>query len=338
MVFEMSRTPARAMTIVKSRTPVEINAGEAPVRVEETDFQVQVFPVGVKEVAPNELFWVRFSVSNKGAPGTKIVKLYANGREVGHKNCLVDAGAEHMDSIGCRLYPYGLAEVSIDGLPAVEVKVVGREEGAGAVEISGLTVRPMLRQGEGQQISFSAQNIGGDPHFFYIPVRINDALIRMDTLLLEPGERRRVTQELAVTGEGMQVIQVMGVQEKFSIYRHNTGAIVLDLLSDVAIGDSVVPDQSGFANRGRIMRVAGVAAGEKGPLRGQLDGKSGLLLGRACYVEVPNSPSLDQMGETITMMAWRSNRITPRPLSGTAWPPGRVTGYLKHSATARSGS
>ena len=295
MVFEMSRTPVRG------------NAGDTLARSEQPDFHIQGLPVSVKEVAPNELFWVRFSVSNKGALGTKIIKLYVNGREVGHKNCLVDAGKEQMDSIGCRLYPYGVVEVRIDGLPAVGVKVVrkgnmggmdNKEKWTGSVEITELNIRPMLRKGEGQKISFSAQNIGGEPHSFYIPVRVNDALIRMDTILLEPGEKRVVSQDIAITGEGMQVMKVMETQAIFSIYDKNQGAVLLDLLPEKAIGDSIVPDQSGFANQGRVIRAGGPKLGKDRGGAGQL------LLGKDCYVEVPNSPSLDQMGEEITMMAW----------------------------------
>ncbi len=319
MVFEMSRTPGKGWSSGKEG---DFDKGGDP------EFRVQDLSLSKREVAPHELFWVRFSVRNEGAPGTKIVKLLANGREVGHKNCLVAAGAEMVDSIGCRLYPYGMVELRIEGMQAVGVKVIraeeGREgerqlgnkageEGGGPVEITGLAVRPMLRKGEGQKLSFTAQNIGGDPHSFYIPVRVNDSLVLRDTLLLGPGEKRTISQELAIAGEGMQGIGVMGVRERFSVYSRNDESVLLDLSPDAATDDSVVPDRSGFANQGRIIRTGGMPD-KRGQTRGESrqgggdsvrrSGVGRLLLGKDYYVEVPNSPSLDILGETLTMMAW----------------------------------
>ncbi|HWK04266.1 MAG TPA: GH92 family glycosyl hydrolase [Puia sp.] len=339
MVFEMSPTPVKAGAVGKEGDSARQGSfgGRAYPREEagvaDPEFRLRDLSLSKKEVAPHELFWIRFSLSNQGGLGTKIVKLLVNGREVGHKNCLMAAGAERTDSIGCRLYPYGMAEVRIEGIPAVGVKVVrtgkGPEgdnktgESAGLVEITGLAVRPMLRKGEGQKISFTAQNIGGDPHSFYIPVGLNDSVVRRDTLLLEPGEKRRVSQELAVTGEGMQTIGVMGMRGRFSVYSRNEGSILLDLSPGAAAGDSVVPDQSGFDNLGRVIPAGGVTQGKDGQARsgedgGHSRGENGagagdslhrrgagrLLLGKDCYVEVSNSASLDSMGETLTMMAW----------------------------------
>src|SRR5258708_37250805 len=104
MVFEMSRTPGKGWSSGKEG---DFDKGGDP------EFRVQDLSLSKREVAPHELFWVRFSVRNEGAPGTKIVKLLANGREVGHTNSLVAAGREMVDSIGCGLYPYGMLELRI---------------------------------------------------------------------------------------------------------------------------------------------------------------------------------------------------------------------------------
>jgi hypothetical protein len=61
-----------------------------------------------------------------------------------------------------------------------------------------------------------------------------------------------------------------------------------------ATSDNVVIDRSGFHNNGQIIREEPVTGSEQSRLR----------LNSNCYVEIPNSLSLDSMGETITMMLW----------------------------------
>jgi len=321
MVFEMGPQPGEAgafkgAAFGKGKAVFSVGEDD-PAREGEPDFRMQDFSVSKKEVTPHELFWAKFSVSNKGSMGTKIVKLLVNGREGGHKNCLVAAGAVVTDSIGCRLYPYGRVRIGIEGMEEVEVAVKrnGEDKGDGRdgqgerlspVEITGLVVRPVLRKGEVQQLTFMVQNIGGESREFYIPVKINDSLVRTDSMLLGPGEKRMLSQELAVRGEGVQTIGVMGSRESFKVYSRDEESVVLDLSMKGGVGDSVVVDRSGFGNGGRIIRGEGGGARDKGDRVGvQPRDTTGLLLfGKDCYVEVPNSLSLDSMGETLTMMAW----------------------------------
>jgi hypothetical protein len=69
------------------------------------------------------------------------------------------------------------------------------------------------------------------------------------------------------------------------VYSHPLNTVLLDL----SLSKDTVLDKSGFGNNGVII---GASAGEH------------FLLGKDCFVEVPNAPSLDVMGNTLTMMAW----------------------------------
>ncbi|MEO6327297.1 MAG: hypothetical protein ABIO55_00105 [Ginsengibacter sp.] len=70
-------------------------------------------------------------------------------------------------------------------------------------------------------------------------------------------------------------------------------AVILDLrLIGNKINPAKVPNSSGFANNGII-----ITAKEK-------KSADSLLIDKDCYVEVPNAYSLDNLGSTITMMAW----------------------------------
>jgi hypothetical protein len=225
-------------------------------------------------VAPHELFQVKFTIRNEGTLGTAIVTLRVNGQEVERKNCLVAAGTVLVDSMPCRLYPFGRSVLTIEGIEQ-EVEVTGK--GAEEPEITGLVVRPLLRVGERQSVGYFIQNIDGVAHRYCIPVYEDERLIRTDTLLLQPGEKKRAAVDWVASEAGLKAVKVKAAREVFKAYREATGSLLLSL----SLSDSLLSDSSGFGNRGRIMGSAGDR-----------------------YVEVENSPSLDKMGETITMAAW----------------------------------
>ncbi len=110
--------------------------------------------------------------------------------------------------------------------------------------------------------------------------------------------------------DGLQVIRVNDVTERFRVYSDPAGSLLLSLSLGEVGADGMVPDASGFGNRGMVRGDAGgarpqVDAGTPTGSGGAAGAGNGLpRLGRDCYVEVSNAPSLDRMGETITMMAW----------------------------------
>jgi putative alpha-1,2-mannosidase len=260
--------------------------------------------------APHELLQIRFVLRNAGNTGTKIVKLFANGHEYARKNCLVEAGGMLVDSIGFRLYPFGKTELTIEGTGqplAVEV----RNETASdlpPVEVSGLLAKSLLRMGEEQSISFDAQNIGGSARSLVVPVCVDERVVRRDTLLLQPGEKRTVAANWVPDRGGLQVIRVNEATEKFKVYHDPAGSLLLSLSPGKVGADGVVPDGSGFGNDGILKGCgaggAGLAVDAGTPVAAGGVGNGLLRLGKDCYVEVNSASSLDRMGETITMMAW----------------------------------
>jgi hypothetical protein len=259
-VFEMSDAPDDGW--------VRPLAGDAPV------FSFAGLTVSKGRVAPNETLQARFTIRNTGSPGTAIVVLKVNGQEYARKNCLVGAGGLLVDSIACRLYPVGRNVLSVAGMEQ-EVEVMGR--GVAEPEITGLVVRPLLRVGDRQSVSYLVQNIDGVAHQYVIPVYEGDERsISTDTLLLQPGEKKRVVVDWMVRQAGLKEVRVKTVKGVFKVYTEATGSLLLSL----SLGDGLLTDSSGFGN---VVRRMGSPE----------DG----------YVEVENSASLDQMGETITMAA-----------------------------------
>jgi hypothetical protein len=219
-------------------------------------------------VAPNELFRLRFSVKNAGELGTAVVVLNVDGKEYGRKNCLVPAGGSLADSMDCRLYAMGKHVLTIGGT-ALEIEVIGT--GVDEAEISGLELKPLLWTGQRQTLGYSVRNIGGVPRQYSVPV-VDGRLIRTDTFLLQPGEKRRVVVDWVPPAAGMRTVRVGGEQAVFKVYEEASGSLLLSL----SLRDSLLVDRSGF----------GQTVVDRG------------------FVEVENSAALDEMGETLTMAAW----------------------------------
>ena len=275
-------------------------------------FSFSRIKVSKQRAAAHELLQVNFALHNAGNMGTKIVKLFVNGHEYARKNCLVMAGGTLVDSIGFRLYPFGKTELTIEGtgkMLAVEVRD-GTASDLPPVEVTGLLAKSLLRMGEEQSIYFDAQNIGGSARRIIIPVLVDERVVLQDTLLLQPGEKKTVVAGWVPDRDGLQVIRVNEATEKFKVYSDPAGSLSLSLSLGKMGADGVVPDASGFGNRGMVKGGrtgfpvdAGTPTGSGGA--GAVGAGKGLLrLGKDCYVEVNSAPSLDRMGETITMMAW----------------------------------
>ncbi|HKO82008.1 MAG TPA: GH92 family glycosyl hydrolase, partial [Chitinophagaceae bacterium] len=180
----------------------------------DASFKMTGYTVSKKKVKPNELFWVFFTVKNNGSLGTKQVNLFVNGKLYGYKNCMVPPNSVVTDSMSCRLYPYGKSSVKIESLDSKIVEVIGTDSSLSAsLQVSGLFVKPIIKNNEVQSISFTVQNIGGIERSFEIPVLLDDSLVQAHNVLLGPGQITALSQTIPVTKEGFHSISVNGIRE-----------------------------------------------------------------------------------------------------------------------------
>jgi putative alpha-1,2-mannosidase len=272
--------------------------------------------VSSTKVMSNELFRVRWRVTNHGSLGTRIVRL----RGVGYKNCLAPAGATIVDSMDCRLYALGKHRLEIEGTDwQQEVEVV--KEGAERSVITGLFVRPLVQAGKKADIFFNVRNIGGVTRTIVVPVSVNGGVVSEDTVLLEPGEEKRISDMLPVFPPGWQQLQAGDVMKRFRVYGRPEESVLLDLsLNGTVMNEKVVNGEvvNGKIVNGKIVNgevvngevVNGeVVNGEVVDRSGfdhhaRVEGKGFPLFGKDCFVEIPNAAVLDSVGETLTMMAW----------------------------------
>jgi len=271
-----------------------------PVELSETktnpDFKILNYTITKKSVEPNQPFAVFFSFSNKGVSGTKIVKLLVNGKPFATKNCLTPQGKTIEDSIICRLYPIGKTTLQIEGLEPVNVEVkLSASPQRSLFKITELTAKPMIKLNEQQEIAYSVKNIDGLTHIFKIPVLINDSLNFTDSVTLAPGAEKRISHSFVAKNKGFKRIQIIDISTDYKVYQNNVESILVDLPAISHTADKTIKDQSGFNHDGHIKLTGPAYTG---------DASKKLLLGDSCFVEINNSPALDKLGETITMMAW----------------------------------
>jgi hypothetical protein len=271
-------------------------ADKDPVELSETkmtlDFRLSDFNVSAIKISPDAIFYARFELVNKGAKGLKKVVVYQDDQPYAYKNCLVDQNEVVKDSIAIKLYETGSHKLSIKQLSPQEVMVdKGPLDPEKAYRIISLNLKPMIGLREEQQLNYTIQNIGGSAYTFKMPVTQNDTLIATDTLTIQPGKTKTLQHRFYSSAAGFQQIAVSAEKAKYKVYNKNTDALLLQLSPVKHPANNIVEDVSGFGNSGHIISQNNTTGGK-------------LLFNENTHIEVPNAASLDEMGETITVMGW----------------------------------
>jgi putative alpha-1,2-mannosidase len=274
----------------QSNWPVNKKPTDLSATQQSANFKIVNALVTKKMVHPNEPLWIRFTLTNIGATGIKTIRVSANGKPYGTKNCLVEAGHTITDSILCRLYPVGKTQLQLEGSKQliVEVKLPATKQ-YHTYKISDLDVKPMVKLNGKQEVKYTIKNIGGLSAGFDIPVIINDTTMFVDKIKLSAGESRIIGHTIIATTKGFKKVTVDSANSNYKVYESNVESLMLDLSVDSSASGWLMVDKSGFSNNGYA-------------IGGTKNGK--LLFGDDTFIEIPNAPVLDRMGETLTMMGW----------------------------------
>ncbi|WEA03005.1 GH92 family glycosyl hydrolase [Mucilaginibacter sp. SJ] len=283
MTFNMGKEPG---SWPANKDPIVLSTTQ-----KNTAFNIVNYSVSKKSVVPDEPLVINFKLKNTGGKGIKTVKLLVEGKPYAYKNCLVEPGQTLQDSIVFRLYPVGKSILKLDNTVPfiVEVKLPEKPRER-PFEISGLEVKPMIRLKENQQIRYMIKNTGGLKQTFIIPVILNDSVVFNDNIKLNTGEAKIISHNITVTQKGFKYLKIDTAKTIYIVYEDGIESLLLDFRSIVP--GKAVTDSSGFHNNGKI--ISGSLA----------NNKDRLLFGDSTYVEVANSPALNNMGESITMMGW----------------------------------
>jgi len=191
------------------------------------------------------------------------------------------------------LYAYGQRRIGFYGEQRrYAVKVVpdpALPAGSVPAEVLQVTMPPLQRRGGRGPLSYTVRNIGGVEGEVRIPVKVDGRLITTSNVRIQPGDKisASISADVLGSGHGMHQAQVMDKKVAFKVYADPLSSVLLDLSADGIKRDGVVVDGSGFGNRARI--IGGL-------------GEGSLVSGKDTYVEVDHAPSVDNLGETLTMV------------------------------------
>jgi hypothetical protein len=260
-----------------------------------SDIKVTNYSLQKTSVEPNEQLWLRFTMQNRGSAGTKNIRIYADGKVVSSKNYFAQQGSTITDSISCRLYRLGKTTVGLTDAGGNIVEVIEPSQPVqSSFEISGIASKPLIHQGEKQQITYTVKNLTGKDQSFSIPVKLNDSLLYTDYLQVAPGKSKIQTHHLEDKVNGVKDLLVNDISSIYKVFSDDHGSLLLDLSLVAKDQDQLIADHSGFKNNAHVIQPKPLEIGK---------GKW-LLLGEDRFVEVPNAPSLDKLEQTITMMTW----------------------------------
>lgn len=269
------------------------------------DIHLLSYRLQKNKIQPNEQLWVYFTLANTGSAGTKQISLTVDHKEIAVMNSLVKQGETLTDSISCRLYHLGKAKIALNNKP---VGIVNVTEPLQPVlqpyGLSSLHLQPLVQYKQEQKISFVIKNLTGQNHDFAVPLYLNDTIIHTYKVSLAAGESKIHTYSFNENKAGLKTIRVGGLNQKYKVYADDAGSLLLHLPD---VGKDSLPylkDQSGLDNNARVITTIGI----------NIPTLKQILFGDNCYLEVPSSASLDNLDETITMMAWVNPQATERGL------------------------
>ncbi|WP_167459432.1 GH92 family glycosyl hydrolase [Pedobacter jejuensis] len=254
--------------------------------------------ISSKRVRPDEAFQIKFTLKNEGSLGTKRIIVYADGKPWLSKFCLVPQGLTITDSISGRLYKLGKVKIGTNTSTATVINVINPVK---HVEqpflISGLNVKPILKLNTQQEITYRIKNITGTAQTFKPNVILSrdsnnkKILLYTDQVYLLPGQQKTINHRFTVNRTGLQTIKTGNMQAIFKVYDTPSTALLLNLEFENLKNNQVV-DQSGFKNNALLISGANDSK------------KYNTEIGDSTYLEIPNAPSLDQIGNSLSMMAW----------------------------------
>ncbi len=222
LTFTMDKFPA----IADSTDSLFVALSET---TKSSDFLISDAHSSRSQVAPDQPFFVRFNVNNKGGRGTKLIRLYIDGKEAIRKNLLIDENSTENDSIECRLYPVGKRSVRIDKLNELEIEVVPPvKRRISDIEITELKSRDVYKKDKPLNFSYILQNKGGFRETTTISVLTDDSVYQKEVITVSPGETKQINSQVVFTSAGIHKLSVGSKMKRIKIYSDNIDSRVID--------------------------------------------------------------------------------------------------------------
>jgi hypothetical protein len=258
-------------------------------------FRVTDFSCNKKSGEPGEKCFVRFSLVNTGSFGAKVIRLFIDGKEYASKTVVSDSGIVILDSIECRFFKYGERRYTIEDLVEKTIEIRKREGmKEGSSEITNLSIRPIFKSGEYEELSWSVRNTGGFRDTLRNIFFAGDSAFCSDLIVLEPGELIKKAIKIKLNRPGIHTIGTGGESIPVKTYLKNRDSKFIDVRFPGNIAGHKVTDRSGLNNDAFI--ITG------GRVETHVDG--GLKTGSVCFARFENTISSGITGSRLTVMAW----------------------------------
>ena len=247
-----------------------------------------------KQVIPDQPFSVHFTLKNQGSSGTKIVRLFVDGKEAHKKAVFVEEYGTINDSIDCQLYEYGQHSVKIDDSAPQTINVKQTEKNLlRKFEISELNCGTIFEKGKQIDLNCMVQNKNGFQQNDTLLIFVDEKVIQNKVLTLNPGEKQKLNFPVVLNEKGLHLIIIGKLSKMIKIYSDPIDSKVIDLNLKATEKNGTFPDLSGLKNHGFI-KTNGSGAALTGYQKTDENN----------YIEFDHSESIDHLGETITLMAW----------------------------------
>ncbi len=279
--FEMSESPAAYPVNYSGRSAT---ADPMNVEIINTD-------ISATTVAPHEPVWLKYTLRNKGADGNYPMSVYVNGQLKNGNTTPAPALTEIRDSLLVRLYSPGKHKVRLNNGEEFEVEVkLPDQQPSKSFTVSHLKFETFAELGKQFRLSYTVQNITGRTASLSIPVIVNGRRINDNKVKLEPGQNAEQQLSVDVKLPGLLELKVDDQTALVKVVESARDKQVLKIAMGNTKPGELVKDLSGLGNHGQYREENRIMA----------DNSRQTIQ----YVQFQNAPSLDELEEEITVMAW----------------------------------
>ena len=289
------------MTFVMDNTPaldpfMDTGAEKFSETTNLADFKLGMLNQSQKKVNTDQLFYVPFMLQNRGSKGTRVLRLYVDGKEYSRKNLLICENSAVVDSIGCRLYSPGIKMIHIENLPEYQIEVIqskGKENHP--IQVLELNSKRIFRKNTPVKYQCVVRNISGTRKKTTLPVSVDDSVYQEHVVTLDPGEIYKIESSLDKLTEGIHDLQIGSKTTQIKIFSENTDSKIIEINCKTGQnhGDTI-PDRSGFKNDGVIRNKS----------FDHITSLSGIQTDSLHYAEFNDGEILNNLEDKITVMAW----------------------------------
>ena len=244
-----------------------------------------------QEVLPNDSVWVIYMLRNTGADGNATVQLRVDGQQKNAAMSWLPAGVTVTDSILLQAYHPGEHTIQLNEGHFIPFTVkLPAETPKQKFAVKELRTVPLAKYGTAHQVEYTVQNITGKAESVSLPVLINGRKIRDENIALEPGEQKKQFIKVPADLPGIMQVQIGDKSVTVKVFEHAREKMILDIATGNAKPGEILKDGSGLGNHGLFKKETRLMA----------DNTTQTIQ----YVQFQNSPSLDELQEEITVMAW----------------------------------